>query len=140
MRRKLKIRSHGRRGYTVHGCRCKICTAANTKEKRRQRLRSHKTTLNNDDPRHGTRAGYFDFGCRCERCGEAGIYCRNIWWTRKRFKREVHDSHTPEYRQYVDPTLCYCISCNELLFDIEDGLTQIAKEVCSAGIGVGPIP
>jgi hypothetical protein len=67
--------THG--GYTNHGCRCDLCTAANTEKQRAYRWRSGRNrpmaeyrasrtrTMN-----HGTRTAY-KYGCRCDECREA---------------------------------------------------------------------
>lgn len=63
--------THGRTGYDRHGCRCEVCTAANTEHVRRVRERRKARLLASpapeSDPGHGTIGGY-DAGCRCEAC------------------------------------------------------------------------
>ena len=85
--------SHGRKRYDA-GCRCLVCTAANTAHAAAQRARRLARLLASpvpeSDPLHGTATGY-NAGCRCEACGG---------WRALRYARE--EGHRPHrWRQAV---------------------------------------
>ena len=64
---------HNVSGYT-RGCRCGICTAANTADKARRRAAAFLAGSEADgDYRHGTRYSYELRGCRCEVCVPAQV-------------------------------------------------------------------
>lgn len=61
--------AHGTNGYANYGCRCEVCTTANTAAHRAASLsaRSRPTP----DHVHGTNNGYGYHGCRCGACRDA---------------------------------------------------------------------
>lgn len=59
----------GTRGAYVHGCRCGLCTQANTDYIRQ--WKESRPLLAPDDPRHGTANGYNNWNCRCPACTTA---------------------------------------------------------------------
>ena len=64
--------SHGRSRYVNHGCRCDICTAANTEVAMAgRRTRTERLAADPTLAEHGRRSTYTNWGCRCEPCTEA---------------------------------------------------------------------
>lgn len=63
---------HGAMGYLHYGCRCPVCTAANTARAKRQRA-ARFLRMKAGDPAvpHGTAGGYSNWGCRCPKCTKA---------------------------------------------------------------------
>lgn len=64
---------HGRTRYVAYGCRCEVCTAANTEYATAARNRRIVRLLN--DPSlatHGKASTYINWGCRCDECKVAG--------------------------------------------------------------------
>lgn len=69
--------AHGLMGYLYYGCRCPICTLANTRRAREQRSR-RVLRMEAGDPAvpHGTPGGYTNWGCHCTPCTKANTdYC-----------------------------------------------------------------
>jgi hypothetical protein len=67
--RRKPLIEHGINGYVHYGCRCEICTAANTA--RIAAARARRLARPVPSRVHGTLNGYNNYGCRCERCTEA---------------------------------------------------------------------
>lgn len=66
MPKEIKHGTH--QAYVVRGCRCEVCTAANSKRVQEGRIRRiEKQKLGLADFQHG-RNGYTNYGCRCETC------------------------------------------------------------------------
>lgn len=64
--------THGVQGYLYYGCRCPICTKANTLRARVQRAARHERMMNGDPAvPHGSPGGYTNWGCHCKECTKA---------------------------------------------------------------------
>jgi hypothetical protein len=63
---------HGKTGYLHYGCRCPVCTRANTDRARVQRaVRLARMQAGDPAVPHGTPGGYTNWGCRCPGCTRA---------------------------------------------------------------------
>jgi hypothetical protein len=74
---------HGTRAYKVRtGCRCDLCRAAVTREKKEARQRRHEAMLAGQvNPPHGSTSTYSNYTCRCD-------LCRAAWSVRMREQRQ----------------------------------------------------
>jgi len=61
--------AHGEAGYSKHGCRCDVCSAANSECGRR--MRAELQSRPREVVPHGS-TGYKTYGCRCDVCTAAG--------------------------------------------------------------------
>lgn len=69
--------THGVKGYVKYGCRCPVCTAANTRRAGIMRA-ARRVRVAQGDPAvpHGTQGGYTNWGCHCKECTRANTdYC-----------------------------------------------------------------
>lgn len=68
---------HGESGYANYGCRCDICTQANTEKLARIRGNNADERIEVDGrmihplAKHGTLNGYQYYKCRCRACTDA---------------------------------------------------------------------
>jgi hypothetical protein len=66
------ILQHGKSGYTHGGCRCEVCTDANTAAcLRRRRHRAERLASDPGLAPHGSSSTYRNWGCRCKPCKAA---------------------------------------------------------------------
>lgn len=69
----VPLHAHGTNGYTNYGCRCTVCTIANTRQGYRRRQERKAETARYGLPEgvtHGASA-YGNWGCRCAICTAA---------------------------------------------------------------------
>lgn len=72
-------------GYSNYGCRCALCSAANSAVC----LSGRKRRTEDETPEHvhGTTNGYSNYGCRCEPCTKAHSAVVDAWRVKKGRKR-----------------------------------------------------
>lgn len=64
--------AHNAKGYVYYGCRCPVCTRANTDRANKQRAaRAARVAQGDPAVPHGTTGGYTNWGCHCEACTKA---------------------------------------------------------------------
>jgi hypothetical protein len=97
---------HGVTAYVHHGCRCPVCTAANTARHRPARARRWASRelidgrlVATQAETHGTWSTYANWGCRCKPCDDAAV----IENRRQREKRSQMRTFTTETKR-----LCVC--------------------------------
>lgn len=72
--------SHGASGYRSYGCRCDVCTAANTERARGERAaRKARFADNPNLAPHGSVHTYGNWGCRCAACKAANSRKSREW-------------------------------------------------------------
>jgi hypothetical protein len=68
------------------------------------------TTMNVDDPRHGTANGYHNLGCRCAACRAAWVESCRAARLRRRSKLTAADPRHGRYTTYINH-MCRCPLC-----------------------------
>ena len=72
---------HGQTAYSHYGCKCEICTEANTKRVYRRR---HERKPEDYTGEHGKQSAYINWGCRCVDCSAAhAAMCKKQYEERK---------------------------------------------------------